>query len=114
MNTNPYRDPSYPYPYPPFGSDSFQNRVTLVPNMIGIDYMERHNAAAAAQQASLQANSNIDSLLHVHRRKLQRRAANRKSAQLSRARKKVSWRTTLVFSAKLNLLYISLRRIWKN
>eukprot|EP01032_Pedospumella_encystans_P010218 gene10218-11959_t len=55
--------------------------------MIGTDYMERVNAAAAAQQA-LQANSNIDSLLHVHRRKLQRRAANRKSAQLSRARKK--------------------------
>ena len=31
----------------------------------------------------------IDSALQVHRRKMLRRAANRKSAQLSRARKKV-------------------------
>lgn len=36
-----------------------------------------------------QIHSNIDSLLQVHRRKMLRRAANRKSAQLSRARKKV-------------------------
>lgn len=75
--------------------------------MIGMDYMERHNAAAAAQQASLQANSNIDSLLHVHRRKLQRRAANRKSAQLSRARKKVCYHVTLTFPAKFNSLMFS-------
>ena len=33
---------------------------------------------------------NIDSLLLVHRRKMQRRDANRRSAQLSRARKKVN------------------------
>ena len=36
-----------------------------------------------------QIHSNIDSLLQIHRRKMLRRAANRKSAQLSRARKKV-------------------------
>lgn len=36
-----------------------------------------------------QIHSNIDSILQVHRRKMLRRAANRKSAQLSRARKKV-------------------------
>ncbi len=34
-------------------------------------------------------NANIESILQVHRRKMLRRAANRKSAQLSRARKKV-------------------------
>ena len=37
----------------------------------------------------MQSNSEIDSLLQVHRRKMLRRAANRRSAQLSRARKKV-------------------------
>lgn len=38
----------------------------------------------------MQTNSDIDSLLQVHRRKMLRRAANRRSAQLSRARKKVN------------------------
>jgi hypothetical protein len=33
--------------------------------------------------------SDFDSILQVHRRKMQRRQANRRSAQLSRARKKV-------------------------
>lgn len=111
MNPNPYRDPPYLYPYPNFGPNSLQKRVNLVPNMLGMDYLERHSAATAAQQASLQANSNIDSLLHVHRRKLQRRAANRKSAQLSRARKKVwylwqslsiliwNWQDTFLYSS---------------
>jgi hypothetical protein len=37
----------------------------------------------------MQATSEIDSLLQVHRRKMLRRAANRRSAQQSRARKKV-------------------------
>jgi hypothetical protein len=36
------------------------------------------------------ANANMETYLQSHRRKMQRRAANRKSAQLSRARKKVS------------------------
>ncbi len=64
----------------------------MIPNMMGMDYLEHQNAVGRAQaniQGTLQANANMDSLLHVHRRKLQRRAANRKSAQLSRARKKV-------------------------
>ena len=34
-------------------------------------------------------STSMDSLLQVHRRKMMRRAANRRSAQLSRARKKV-------------------------
>jgi hypothetical protein len=37
----------------------------------------------------MQTGSDIDSLLQVHRRKMLRRAANRRSAQQSRARKKV-------------------------
>ena len=42
-------------------------------------------------EAILQAaNGEMDSLLQSHRRKMLRRAANRRSAQLSRARKKVS------------------------
>lgn len=35
-------------------------------------------------------NVNLDSIIQTHRRKILRRAANRRSAQLSRARKKVS------------------------
>ena len=42
----------------------------------------------------MQATSDIDSLLQVHRRKMLRRAANRRSAQQSRARKKVKTPTT--------------------
>ena len=37
----------------------------------------------------VRTNGEMDSLLHNHRRKMLRRAANRRSAQLSRARKKV-------------------------
>jgi hypothetical protein len=37
----------------------------------------------------MQANTDIESLLQIHRRKMIRRAANRRSAQQSRARKKV-------------------------
>jgi hypothetical protein len=37
----------------------------------------------------IQAGGEMDSLLQNHRRKMLRRAANRRSAQLSRARKKV-------------------------
>ena len=37
----------------------------------------------------VRTNVEMDSLLHNHRRKMLRRAANRRSAQLSRARKKV-------------------------
>ena len=43
-----------------------------------------------ASTAVMQATSDIDSLLQVHRRKMLRRAANRRSAQQSRARKKVN------------------------
>lgn len=95
MSTNPYlqQDPSaYPYPYTNFGANLNQRGIALVSNMMGMDYNNHQDAVGLAQaniQANLQASSNIDSLLHVHRRKLQRRAANRKSAQLSRARKKV-------------------------
>ena len=45
-----------------------------------------------ASSAVMQATSDIDSLLQVHRRKMLRRAANRRSAQQSRARKKVTFR----------------------
>lgn len=64
-------------------------RQNILSNMIGMDFIE-HQKALGRAQANIQANTSIDSLLHVHRRKLQRRAANRKSAQLSRARKKVT------------------------
>lgn len=45
---------------------------------------------SATPANEIQANTDIYSLLQIHRRKMIRRAANRRSAQQSRARKKVS------------------------
>ena len=42
-------------------------------------------------------SGDVDSLLQNHRRKMLRRAANRRSAQLSRARKKVRRKHSLLF-----------------
>jgi hypothetical protein len=47
------------------------------------------------------ANANIDSYMQSHRRKMMRRAANRKSAQLSRARKKVNSTVFFPFFSKI-------------
>ncbi len=41
------------------------------------------------ENVMLQGNGEVESALQIHRRKMLRRAANRRSAQLSRARKKV-------------------------
>lgn len=51
-----------------------------------------------------QIHSNIDSLLQIHRRKMLRRAANRKSAQLSRARKKAHLEELKVENSRLQRL----------
>ena len=48
-----------------------------------------HHLGFMPANVVIQAQNDIDSLLQVHRRKMLRRAANRRSAQLSRARKKV-------------------------
>jgi hypothetical protein len=53
------------------------------------DYAVQLKLAGGNPIVPMHINPNIDSLLQVHRRKMQRRAANRRSAQLSRARKKV-------------------------
>ncbi len=50
--------------------------VALVPNPMNMNMIDIPN------------NTNLENILQVHRRKMLRRAANRKSAQLSRARKK--------------------------
>jgi hypothetical protein len=49
----------------------------------------------------MQANTDIESLLQIHRRKMIRRAANRRSAQQSRARKKV--RVSKIFNTSVFL-----------
>lgn len=51
-----------------------------------------------------QIHSNIDSILQVHRRKMLRRAANRKSAQLSRARKKAHLEELKIENSRLQRL----------
>lgn len=80
------------YPFPAhFGANmpiSVPPPSNMIPNMMGVNYHSQPQAFSIPPN-QVDKNSNIDSLLHVHRRKLQRRAANRKSAQLSRARKKV-------------------------
>lgn len=50
---------------------------------------QQDHQQTAAPMNVMQANNDIDSLLQIHRRKMIRRAANRRSAQQSRARKKV-------------------------
>ena len=57
------------------------------PPVVHQTYVQNHRFVS--DNVVMQSNSEIDSLLQVHRRKMLRRAANRRSAQLSRARKKV-------------------------
>ena len=75
---------------------SFANNYSNVSNNMGMmDFNSNHKfvlkpTAVSAEYAPNVVNINAaDSMLLVHRRKMQRRAANRRSAQLSRARKKV-------------------------
>jgi PAS domain-containing protein len=100
MIPNRYAKDQHPlhfYP-PPHAGQPYPTSI-FIPPILGMDYMEQQKALERAQ-ANMQVNNSIDSLLHVHRRKLQRRAANRKSAQLSRARKKVrSHKSSIVRSA---------------
>ena len=56
--------------------------------------MQDHQFAPLPISVVMQANTDIDSLLQIHRRKMIRRAANRRSAQQSRARKKVNQSNT--------------------
>lgn len=74
---------------------SFANNYSNVSNNMGMmDFNNNHKYVLKPTVASTEYASNVninnaDSMLLVHRRKMQRRAANRRSAQLSRARKKV-------------------------
>jgi len=75
---------------------SFANNYSNVSNNMGMmDFNSNHKfvlkpTAVSAEYAPNVVNINAaDSMLLVHRRKMQRRAANRRSAQLSRARKEV-------------------------
>lgn len=49
----------------------------------------RSSFSSDAKASFLQVDNSLDSAIQGHRRKMLRRAANRRSAQLSRARKKV-------------------------
>ena len=64
--------------------------ATTVPqhNPYLLNQQQDHQQTANPINA-MQASNDIDSLLQIHRRKMIRRAANRRSAQQSRARKKV-------------------------
>jgi len=72
---------------------SFANNYSNVSNNMGMmDFNNNHKFVLKPTVASAEyaptVNNAADSMLLVHRRKMQRRAANRRSAQLSRARKK--------------------------
>lgn len=63
----------------------------------GLNNPVRNNFIPSSENQNLisngiefQSNANLDAILNSHRRKMLRRAANRRSAQLSRARKKVN------------------------
>ena len=51
------------------------------------------NYIPVPENVVVHTNGEMDSILQNHRRKMLRRAANRRSAQLSRARKKVCFNT---------------------
>lgn len=74
--------------YPQLGVVSGSNPANIRPEYINelSQNLNKHGSSFV----DAQIHSNIDSLLQIHRRKMLRRAANRKSAQLSRARKKVA------------------------
>lgn len=65
-------------PFPPF--------ISAVPGLVPPGLVR---ADFAADPQAIPPNANIETILQNHRRKMLRRAANRRSAQLSRARKKV-------------------------
>ena len=70
---------------------SFPNNYSNVNNNMGLDYVNHKFIAKPNPVAEhISHGTNVDSMMLVHRRKMQRRAANRRSAQLSRARKKVN------------------------
>jgi len=58
----------------------------------------------ASSNPSNTAND-VDSLLQNHRRKMLRRAANRRSAQLSRARKKVKNKISLCYKMLYSVIH---------
>lgn len=72
----------YPH-YASFGIAPVHNGI------VRADFIEEQEVYGRNPTMEIAPNTNIESILQVHRRKMLRRAANRRSAQLSRARKKV-------------------------
>ena len=92
-------------------SNNNSNNSIQNPNMINIrpEYINELSQSLnkhGPTYVDAQIHSNIDSILQVHRRKMLRRAANRKSAQLSRARKKVKYITRTVIVIITNHKFI--------
>ena len=71
------------------GIGSFPSHFPTDPTRFAPIIPQYHFNPFVPANVVMQATSDIDSLLQVHRRKMLRRAANRRSAQQSRARKKV-------------------------
>lgn len=61
----------------------------ITPGLVRAD-LAGHPPSITPSGIEIAPNANIETILQVHRRKMLRRAANRRSAQLSRARKKVN------------------------
>lgn len=74
------KDHGYPHAsFAPFG---------IAPAIARVDFVADPQSLVQTG-IEISPNANIETILQVHRRKMLRRAANRRSAQLSRARKKV-------------------------
>eukprot|EP01036_Dinobryon_divergens_P029608 gene29608-38730_t len=89
--------------YPPIPQlQNINNPVNIRPEYINelSQNLNKHGSTFV----DAQIHSNIDSLLQIHRRKMLRRAANRKSAQLSRARKKAHLEELKVENSRLQRL----------
>jgi len=83
------KDQQHVYPVPQMVIQAPNNVSTVNIRPEYINELSQNLNKHGTSFVDAQIHSNIDSLLQVHRRKMLRRAANRKSAQLSRARKKV-------------------------
>lgn len=70
--------------FPPFAAS-----FGITPGLVRAD-LAGHPPSITPNGIEMTPNANIETILQVHRRKMLRRAANRRSAQLSRARKKVN------------------------
>jgi hypothetical protein len=94
INFNPNHQDGYPSQYNP---DPTRYSTVMQPSEYSIAQQHHQQYIPLPSDMGIQqGSSDIDSLLQTHRLNMFRRAANRRSAQQSRARKKVHFQYYLI------------------